>query len=665
MLRKRRTRTRPTSPRTPLAAWLRSQRETAWPRLHYVVLVGDDRVIPFHRRSIPVPSPAGEWQSEAAYAREVGIDPQSGIGRALYAELALTDDPYGSPGPVAWGRYTIERPRLAVGRLVESPSQIATRVSRYLDHDGVLDLSSSLVAGSSFMVDMADALASRAKRAAPTAPHGYYGEGWVWEDVLGALGTPRQFVALAAHAAHDRMVAPRGLVLTPSEVGNAPADASAILAIACHGGLNVPGSSVADRSLDFVETWSQWADAYVGATGWAYGTEEGLGYQEQLVNDLHRVMSIEDGVAIGDALTAAKRRYIDAFDADPMHLKTVLGTTLYGLPMARLRLDPNAPRVLPPTRTVREEPSPVADPSTATRGAGLASLSSGGRVLRVSNVPLADVSMEQWRDDGGGTYWSVVGSAPYVSAGGPLVPVVDYAFGEKTLDGRRLAPRATILRRATYQEVSGQPAVVPRVGCLSPTCDAKATAAAPPGGWWPPVPVEASPITAPGLLARPVAVRDERRLRVFTGQFRGASQTHRLFHSIVADQIYSDDPDRDPPVIHHVRARWDAADLRLEVTLGDVEPSTTEVVAFCDTRRGDFVSAVLQHDPGASAGGAEGHERWAGTVIGARECLVQAIDGAGNLAVAHNGGRYYSGASHPGVREGPPMVLPWLGGGSR
>ena len=651
---------------TAITAWLRTKRETDWPRLHYVVLVGDDRVIPFHRRVVPVPSPLGGWRSEASYARDVGLDPGTGIGRALYADLALTDDPYGSPGPIPWGRYTVERPRMAVGRLVESPRQIAARVSRYLEHDGVIELSSSLVAGHSFVTDLAGALSERAGRAAPAGAHDYHRGNWRWEAVLGALATPRQFIALATHAAHDRMEAPRGLVLSPGEVGAAPADAAVILAVACHGGLSVPGSSAADRSLDFVETWSGWADAFVGVTGWAYGTSEGLGYQEQLADDLHRVMSIEDGVAIGDALVAAKRRYIDAFDADPMHLKTVLGTTLYGLPMARLRLDPEAPRVFPPSRVVRALPLPAVARAPDTGGARPAGLSSGGRVLRVSNVELADIAMEPQLVSGVGSYWRVAGSAPYVSVGGPLVPVVDYAVGEMAVGERRLAPRSAILRRASYMEVAPRGAVMPRVGCLSPVCDATtATAPQPPGGWWPPVPVELSPVVAPGLLARPVAVRDERRMRVFTGQYHGAIQAHRLFHSIVVDQLFSDDPDHDPPVIQDVRARWDAADLRLEVTVAEVEPSTAEIVAFCDQRDGSFSSAVLHHDLDASRGSVPGSGLWSGTVLGARACIVQAIDGAGNLAVAHNGGRYYAHEPHAGVRERTPLWMPWLGGGSR
>ena len=93
--------------------------EAEYPTISNIVVVGADDQIPMGR----VPDTTVS-DNEADYAASTlpGINDQ--LSSALSEGYFLSDDPYASPNPLGVGGQTLYTPSLAIGRLVETPTQI-------------------------------------------------------------------------------------------------------------------------------------------------------------------------------------------------------------------------------------------------------------------------------------------------------------------------------------------------------------------------------------------------------------------------------------------------------------------------------------------------------------------------------------------------------------
>ena len=140
------------------------------PSIEYVVIVGGDDQIPFARVQDHT-----QLSNEREYATSVSSDNNELFG-SLITGFLLTDDPYGDPNPTLIQNerllYTSE---VAIGRLVESPSDILTAIGNFTRFNGRLDpgtSSSSLSTGYDFIEDAADCGRSgTGNRSAPDRRH--------------------------------------------------------------------------------------------------------------------------------------------------------------------------------------------------------------------------------------------------------------------------------------------------------------------------------------------------------------------------------------------------------------------------------------------------------------------------------------------------------------
>ena len=133
--------------------------------LKYVVIAGGDSVIPFFR-----------------YADSAGIGPESDFvppadtasasEASLRRNYVLGQDAYGSESDLSLKGAVLPVPDLAVGRLVETPTQIIGMIDAYLGlTNGVLPTAtSSLVTGYDFLTSAADSV--QADFAASLGPNG-------------------------------------------------------------------------------------------------------------------------------------------------------------------------------------------------------------------------------------------------------------------------------------------------------------------------------------------------------------------------------------------------------------------------------------------------------------------------------------------------------------
>ncbi|MBN2391001.1 MAG: hypothetical protein JXR84_09765, partial [Anaerolineae bacterium] len=97
----------------------------AYPNIHYLVLVGHDEVIPFHR--LP-DGTAADALPYADYAPITGT-----VTLALAEGMTLSDDPYASLHPLTLpDGATLYVPDLSAGRLVESPDDINATIDALL-----------------------------------------------------------------------------------------------------------------------------------------------------------------------------------------------------------------------------------------------------------------------------------------------------------------------------------------------------------------------------------------------------------------------------------------------------------------------------------------------------------------------------------------------------
>ena len=125
------------------------------PGISYVTILGGDDIVPMGR----VPD-LTRVSNESEYASTFTVS--NPISAAQAASATLTDDVYGDPNPTPIGDgNNLFVPQMAVGRLVESPTDIGSQLESYVTNKGTLDTKTGLVAGYDFLADGAQAVADR------------------------------------------------------------------------------------------------------------------------------------------------------------------------------------------------------------------------------------------------------------------------------------------------------------------------------------------------------------------------------------------------------------------------------------------------------------------------------------------------------------------------
>ena len=153
-----------------------------------------------------------------------------------------------------------------------------------------------------------------------------------------------------------------------SELFSSPVDFtnSLVFALGCHSGYNIPGLDALAFSPtpDWAEAFAAQAATYIAATGYAYGDTELTEYGEKLYLILVQKLRTGSGpVSIGQALVASKQDYLAGrVNLEGIDDKTLLETTLYGLPM--LKVD------LPGERIIETQAQTITSAAQALGGPG-------------------------------------------------------------------------------------------------------------------------------------------------------------------------------------------------------------------------------------------------------------------------------------------------------
>lgn len=581
----------------------------------YIVIAGDDRVIPFYR------APEGPVQTPAsAYASQVTAGTTQWA--ALQDNMTLTDDFYGDAVPTTWaGDRTLYISDYGIGRLVETPAEMVGSIDAFLA-DPHLDLENALVTGYADTQDTAELIADLLEQQDDIpADTTLVGPGWTGDDLQGMVFSqkPRfDFQILTGHATHTSFLAPAGGSLQAGDIVSGTGDLAGVLVYTpgCQAGLNDSGS------LDLVQAFAGQRVNYVANTGFGWGGP-GIVYSERLVKQYTRKLLSGPSARIGRALKQAKGHYYNPSQWGLLTLEdaaAIMEFTLYGLPMAESSSGSGLGSEDPfPSAEIGVEPP-------AGRGApavGHLSYGLAGSFGQDATEQGTMLDLDGW----------VLGAE-----GQALQP---YLFADVT------APAAgpihgLVLVSAVYSDSPGFDPVVTQA------CNEYVDCSVEPGiegsGWQPAVPFFAA-------AQQGISTTTDVALAVL-GQYDADSGTERLYQEMRFDSYYSTSGDRQPPALSGVQAVLDAAgtQARLKVEARDAS-GILRVLVTATQGQGRWQSWDLAYDPAA--------DKWTGAMPATAETryFVQVVDGAGNVARFHGKGRYLAPAPAVPMAGGPGYRL--------
>ncbi len=349
--------------------------------LEYIVIVGNDDVIPFFRHP-----------DEAMLANESGYVPPVRDNTASQASLklgyVLSQDRYAARINLSQKAHKLPVPELGIGRLVETPADIMRMIDAYLSTpDGVVSPSSALVTGYDFLEDVARDVQGELEKGigapadtliltstiSPQDPRA-----WTAEDLRNLVIDNRYDIAfLAGHfSASSALAADYSTRFLSTEVVSSTVDMTNAIfySAGCHSGYNI----VDDHDVPGITLEPDWAQAFarkgatlIAGTGYQYGDTDFIEYSERLYRDFTRLLGQGNSpVPLGQALTDAKHKYmVDTANWRGIHTKSVMQATLFGLPMLRVDF---------PQRNAAKQPLSTSDVSqvneviTFTTNPGLA-----------------------------------------------------------------------------------------------------------------------------------------------------------------------------------------------------------------------------------------------------------------------------------------------------
>lgn len=366
-----------------LAQW------SAHPTLEYVVLVGDDRALPFYRIQ---------------------------DGTYLPDTWTLTDDFYVDQTPTPCNQCanpTLYIPDLAAGRLVETPVQMRGQVDAFLA-SSTLNLDSAIVTGYDFVENGAQAHCNTLQADGLNPDCSLLGESWnAVQFISKVLNTFHAAASISAHATEYGFGTPSGFV-SASDFANAPIDFSRTIfyTVGCHSGLNIP------TDLDLAESLAIKKAVYLANTGYGWGGG-GVILSEELTWDFTKKLVFGTQSTPGKALVLAKQQYyVDHPNPDAYDEKITTEHTLYGLPMYQVTTPANTPA----ERSILAVSPDFRVSSTEVR------LASG---LTIESKSIS-WPMPTAEDTGSGVFYPLYGMVT-AGDGKPLLPRFTYEIGKPDL----------------------------------------------------------------------------------------------------------------------------------------------------------------------------------------------------------------------------------------
>jgi hypothetical protein len=313
--------------------------------LRYVVIAGGDFVVPFRR----VPDLAGLGNEKLF---RVPVLDGSASQAALKTGYFLSQDFYGATRLVSRGSQRVYVPDIAVGRLVETVSDMTAVLDAYTTASGLVRPTTALSTGYDFIADLAHDVHGTfvsegldvtdlitESGVGPTSPLS-----WTADALRAQLFGARSYgiYSLTGHFSANLAQAADSATTIGSEELAAVTDTrfrnALILSQGCHMGYSIvdgDARGLATQPVAWPEAFAARGATVVGGTGYGYNDTDFIKYSELLLSKVARQLGTGSApVAIGDALLEAKRSYLSELPSpDGIDTKAVGEATLYGLPM--------------------------------------------------------------------------------------------------------------------------------------------------------------------------------------------------------------------------------------------------------------------------------------------------------------------------------------------
>ncbi|HEU4865464.1 MAG TPA: DNRLRE domain-containing protein, partial [Actinomycetota bacterium] len=331
----------------------------ARPAVRNLVILGTDKALPFARLD-----DLTTIANEADYASTFPTDDE--LYGALFEHRVLSDDPYSTTDPIPYLQRQLFVPQLAVGRLVETPTQITGALDRFIAFNGILNPASARTSGYDFLQDGANGVAAAFAQIVgaqqPVTNPPLIGDLWTQSTLAGALSTTTGLFGMNGHADHHRLQPAAGSNLFSAADLPASLVRAAVFSMGCHSALSVSDAAVARAiDTDWAQTFAdKGAAAYAGNLGYGYGDSLTIAYSEALNVRLAR--GLRDRLSIGEALVQAKQGYLASLGIVGVYdEKAMSELALYGLPMWSLSGAPPATTPQLPAGVTRlaTDPDPI------------------------------------------------------------------------------------------------------------------------------------------------------------------------------------------------------------------------------------------------------------------------------------------------------------------
>ena len=308
------------------------------PGVEYIVLVGNDRVVPFRRTLDRTKYPESHYQAS--------VTGNTSIWAACRDKMSLTDDYYADREPYIVNGQEVYVPDYALGRLPEGADEIVAFIDNFLAM-GIINLQKVLVTGWDFVVDTAQTVSTII--ASDLGPEGsidgsLQGDWWTASALQGLqLQTSPAFNVqfINGHASHHLQIAPNGGGVSDSTISSSAANdlnRALVVTLGCHSGLNdITPTGAPGGAIDLAQSFFKRGANYIANTGYGWGSNAGLGWSERLVKNYVGAFTQGGSTTIGKAMMTAKQKYWNesvAFDA--YDEKALMESTLYGLPHFQL-----------------------------------------------------------------------------------------------------------------------------------------------------------------------------------------------------------------------------------------------------------------------------------------------------------------------------------------
>lgn len=436
------------------------------PGLQYVVLIGDDSVIPYFR--YPDLALLGPEQNYVPPVKDLTASQAS-----LQLNYVLSQDAYGAQCDFSLKISDLPLADLAVGRLVQTPDEVSGMIDAYLSTSaGVMPTpSSALVTGYDFLADDAQAVTSELALGMGVTPDTLICPNttapslcWTADNLRQALFSKRHdIVFLAGHfSASETLAADFMTHMFAFELAGSPIDFgnSLIFSAGCHSGYNmagpdfIPGVSI---EPDWTRACAQKKATLVAGTGYQYGDTDFIEYSERLYLEFAQQLRSGSGpVPVGQALLQAKHAFLaETPEVRGIHAKSYLEATLFGLPMISVQM-PAARRAVGGAVPVVSTVTPITTDPGKTLGLGYAD------VVVMPNLVPHQVTLSNTVD-------STLTTATYLSGNdgvvnNPAEPVLPLEVRNATVPTTVL--RGVGFRAGTFSDVLGN---VPFTGAPTET----------------------------------------------------------------------------------------------------------------------------------------------------------------------------------------------------